>query len=192
MESFWKRQRRLYVKPWLNKFNSWKHVSYNGTRVYFKKHLDGGGNDFGQDVIAFLKLRQIPRQQRIFEWCAGPGFIGFSLLAHGLAETLCLADVNPEAVEACRRTVRENGLDSGSRFIVPIIWPIFQRRKRGTSSSAIRRIWPMTGSATCALMTAVGTFIATFSQESSAFLNRAALLCSKRTTAVPPLKPSGR
>jgi 16S rRNA G966 N2-methylase RsmD len=109
-ETFWKRQRRLYVKPWLNTFNTWKHVSYGGTKVYFKRHLDGGGSDFGQDFIPFLKLRNMPPQRRVFEWCAGPGFIGFSLLANGLAETLCLADVNPEAVEACRRTVRENGL----------------------------------------------------------------------------------
>jgi len=85
-------------------------VSYDGTNVYFKKHLDGGGSDFGQDFIPFLKLRHMPRQRRVFEWCAGPGFIGFSLLAHGLADELCLADVNPEAVEACRRTVQENGL----------------------------------------------------------------------------------
>ena len=110
MEKFWKRQRRLYVKPWLNRFNAWKHVSYDGTNVYFKKHLDGGGSDFGQDFIPFLKLRHMPRQRRVFEWCAGPGFIGFSLLANGLADELCLADVNPEAVEACRRTVQENGL----------------------------------------------------------------------------------
>jgi hypothetical protein len=34
----------------------------------------------------------------------------FSLLGHGLAETLCLADINPEAVEACRRTIASNGL----------------------------------------------------------------------------------
>lgn len=52
----------------------------------------------------------MPQQQRVFEWCAGPGFIGFSLLANGLAETLCLADINIEAVEACRRTIAENGL----------------------------------------------------------------------------------
>ena len=52
-----------------------------------------------------------PGKARAYEWCAGPGFIGFSLLAHGLCETLCLADVNPEAVAACRRTVRENALD---------------------------------------------------------------------------------
>lgn len=110
MENFWKQQRRRYIKPWLNRFDAWKHVTYGNVRVHFKKHLDGGGNDFGQDFIPFLELRNMPRQQRVFEWCAGPGFIGFSMLARGLAETLCLADVNEEAVEACRRTVSENGL----------------------------------------------------------------------------------
>jgi tRNA1(Val) A37 N6-methylase TrmN6 len=110
VESFWKRQRRHYIKPWLKKFEPWKHVSYSGLQVYFKKHLDGGGSDFGQDFIPFLELRKMPRQQRVFEWCSGPGFIGFSLLAHGLAETLSLADVNPEAVEACQRTIAENDL----------------------------------------------------------------------------------
>jgi tRNA1(Val) A37 N6-methylase TrmN6 len=110
VETFWKRQRRRYIKPWLNKFNTWKHVTYGSTRVEFKKHLDGGGNGFGQDFIPFLQLRHMPRQQRIFEWCAGPGFIGFSMLAHDLAETLCLADINAEAVGACRRTIAHNNL----------------------------------------------------------------------------------
>ena len=110
MESFWKRQRRRLVKPALNKLNGWAYARYGDTRVHFKKHLDGGGNTFGQDFIPFLEQRRMPRQRRVFEWCAGPGFIGFSLLASGLAETLCLADVNPEAVEACRRTIAESGL----------------------------------------------------------------------------------
>ncbi|MGZ5855564.1 MAG: methyltransferase [Xanthobacteraceae bacterium] len=47
---------------------------------------------------------------RTFEWCAGPAFIGFSLLGAGLTETLCLGDINPQATEACRRTIRDNGL----------------------------------------------------------------------------------
>ena len=47
-------------------------------------------------------------RRAVYEWCAGPAFIGFSLLGHGLAETLCLADINPEAVEACRRTIADN------------------------------------------------------------------------------------
>ena len=81
-------------------------------RVSYKSHLDGGGSTFGQDFILLLRRRGMPKSQRAFEWCAGPGFIGFSLLAHGLTDTLCLADVNPEAVAACRRTVARNGLEA--------------------------------------------------------------------------------
>jgi methylase of polypeptide subunit release factors len=110
MESSWKRLRRNYIKPLSNRFNRWKSASYGDIRVHFKKHLDGGGRTFGQDLVTFLELHGMPQQQRVFEWCAGPGFIGFSLLARGLAKTLCLADVNPEAVEACRLTIADSGL----------------------------------------------------------------------------------
>lgn len=110
MEGYWKRQRRRYLKPLARRFERWRNVRYGDIRVQYKKHLDGGGRTFGQDLIAFLELRRMPPQRRVFEWCAGPGFIGFSLLARGLAETLCLADVNPAAVEACRRTIAANDL----------------------------------------------------------------------------------
>ena len=52
----------------------------------------------------------MPKQARVFEWCAGPAFIGFSLLGKGQCETLCLADINPTSVAACRRTLADNGL----------------------------------------------------------------------------------
>src|SRR5262245_32670977 len=103
MTSFWKQLRQRYLKPW-------RQVTYAGICVHYKDHLDGGGTWFGQDFIPFLQGRGIPRQSRVFEWCAGPGFIGFSLLGHGLCDTLCLADINKQAVEACRRTIRHNGL----------------------------------------------------------------------------------
>jgi predicted RNA methylase len=113
MESSWKRLRRQYIKPLSNRLNRWKTINYDGgVRVHFKKHLDGGGSSFGQDLITFLELRGMPRQPRVFEWCSGPGFIGFSLLARGLTESLCLADVNPEAIEACRRTIADNNLQT--------------------------------------------------------------------------------
>lgn len=85
------------------------YIDFNGIRVYYTKELDGGGAGFGQDYIQFLRANFQP-QQRIFEWCSGPGFIGFSLLAHGLCNTLCLADINPLAVQACQKTIRENKL----------------------------------------------------------------------------------
>ena len=108
--SFWERLEHGHVKPWLRRFKPYRDVELGGIRVAYKSHLDGGGREFGQDFIPFLRRRGMPRQHRVFEWCAGPGFIGFSLLGHGLAETLCLADVNPAAIDACQRTVRSNDL----------------------------------------------------------------------------------
>ena len=58
----------------------------------------------------YLRNRGMPKQARTFEWCAGPGFIGFRLLGAGLTETLCLADINPQAVAACRRSIKDNAL----------------------------------------------------------------------------------
>jgi len=110
VQKSWERLRQRYIKPIFHKLNPWRQVTYGDVRVHYRQHLDGGGTYFGQDFVPYLELRHMPRQQRVFEWCAGPGFIGFSMLARGLAETLCLADINPEAVEACRRTIADNGL----------------------------------------------------------------------------------
>ena len=101
-----------HLKPLLRRMRPYGEVAYAGVRVSTKPHLDGGGSTFGQEFIPLLRARGMPKVVRAFEWCAGPGFIGFSLLAHGLCETLCLADVNPEAVAACRRTVARNRLEN--------------------------------------------------------------------------------
>ena len=87
------------------------YVEFQGIKVYYTKELDGGGAGFGQDYIDFIR-GNFPPQKRIFEWCSGPGFIGFSLLAHGLCKTLCLADINPLAIQACSKTIRLNNLES--------------------------------------------------------------------------------
>jgi len=107
---------RRRFKSWLRgRFQPWRFALYGGIRVRYKDCLDGGGSSFGQEMILFLRDRGVPRQARVFEWCAGPGFIGFSMLGHGLCETLCLADINPVAVTACRRTIADNGLGGSVR-----------------------------------------------------------------------------
>lgn len=85
-------------------------VRFGNISVAFEPALDGGGSRFGQEFIPVVAGR-LARCQHIFEFCAGPGFIGFSLLAHGLCERLTLADINPDAVAACRRTILLNGLE---------------------------------------------------------------------------------
>ena len=94
---------------------SYETVIYESIVVCFAPELVGGGEQYGQDYLTQV-ARHIGPVDRLFEWCAGPGFIGFSLLAHGLCRSLCLADINPTAVAACQETVHRNGL--GERVTV--------------------------------------------------------------------------
>ena len=107
---FLKRLENDYIRPALRRLRPSRHVRYAGIGISYREELDGGGTEFGQDFISFFTARGMPKQTRIFEWCSGPGFIGFSLLGHGFCESLCLADINPEAVASCKRTVEVNGL----------------------------------------------------------------------------------
>ena len=86
-----------------------KTIKYGDIVVYYNEPLHGGGMTFGQEFISAVK-NKVGHCQHIFEFCAGPAFIGFSLLAEGLCDKLTVADVNPEAVKACGITVKENGL----------------------------------------------------------------------------------
>jgi len=82
---------------------------FGGLEVAWTPDLDGGGRAFGQDYIPLVQ-HLFGRVRTVAEFCAGPGFIGFSLLAHGCCERLVLVDVNPRALDAVRETVRRNGL----------------------------------------------------------------------------------
>jgi methylase of polypeptide subunit release factors len=74
--------------------------------VFYRPRLDGGGTFAAGWFLDFFRARYPTRRfKRAFEWCAGPGFIGFSLLEAGICDHLVLADVNSDAVDCVRRTV---------------------------------------------------------------------------------------
>lgn len=89
---------------------SYFKVKYGDISVSYLPVLDGGGMTFGQDYLQVIR-EKTGKVGHLFEFCAGPGFIGLSLLAHGLCDKLTLADVNPEAVKAVRATIAENRLE---------------------------------------------------------------------------------
>jgi SAM-dependent methyltransferase len=89
---------------------SYYHVNYKALRVSYLPELEGGGMTFGQQYLQVVRERLGP-VDHVFEFCAGPGFIGFSLLAHSLCKKLTLADINPAAVAACCATIRDNHLE---------------------------------------------------------------------------------
>ena len=82
--------------------------------VYHNPLLDGGGTWLAEPFVQLLR-RERRSLGTVFEFCAGPGFIAFALLADGLAHAAVLADVNPIAVECARKTVRENQLSDRVR-----------------------------------------------------------------------------
>lgn len=87
-----------------------KRVKYGNIDVFFLPYLEGGGRNFGQEFIRVVK-EKIGPVDHVFEYCAGPGFIGFSLLGHKLCRKLTLADINPDAVLCCQKTVKNNRLE---------------------------------------------------------------------------------
>lgn len=90
--------------------NKIQKTDYNDIKVYWTYELDGGGSTFGNMFVPLFHILNIPPCERLFEWCSGPGFIGFSLLSYGFCKTLCLADINPKAVKICEYTVKQNNL----------------------------------------------------------------------------------
>ncbi|MDP1853443.1 MAG: class I SAM-dependent methyltransferase [Candidatus Omnitrophota bacterium] len=87
-----------------------KKVRYKNITVSFLPYLEGGGRNFGQEFIRMVRDR-FGKVDHVFEYCAGPGFIGFSMLAHGLCNRLTVADVNPDAVECCKKTIKDNKIE---------------------------------------------------------------------------------
>jgi methylase of polypeptide subunit release factors len=100
------------VVPWLLARPDSESIvtSYAGIAVFDRPELHKGGLSFGQDFPRVLNELGVRRVSRLFEYCAGPGYIGYSLLAAGWCESLVLSDLNPDAVAAARRTASHNRL----------------------------------------------------------------------------------
>lgn len=84
----------------------------NGIQVHYDSWMDGGGTWFGQEYVDIIRDRYPNRQfQRCYEWCSGPGYIGFSILGAKLAHGLTLSDRYESAItDAVSATVQHNQL----------------------------------------------------------------------------------
>lgn len=101
----------LAVKLW-EPISGDYEITYPDLKVFFTSDIDGGGRIMGPLFPERLKEVFPGRKfKRCFEWCAGPGFIGYTLLKAGICDELVLADVNPKSVAFSRYTARFNGLE---------------------------------------------------------------------------------
>ncbi len=92
--------------------NDYEIWNYNGLEVYYLPDLNGAGTDLALPFVSYVRenVEKNKPVSKLFEWCAGPGFIGFALLAENMTEKLCLADINPDAIECIQKTISENNL----------------------------------------------------------------------------------
>ena len=56
---------------------------YRDLRVCYRPELDGGGTALARAFVEFVARRATRTYAIAYEWCAGPAFIGFALLAEG-------------------------------------------------------------------------------------------------------------
>ncbi len=83
---------------------------YRDVWVHYAPELQGGGPALARPFLAYLRHAGRPQYGRCFEWCAGPGFIGITLLRAGLVSELVLADKNPAVEPWVEKTREANGL----------------------------------------------------------------------------------
>lgn len=85
--------------------------------IRYTQDLDGGGSKLWQNYVIFVR-EYIGPVRSVLEWCAGPGFFGFSLLAHHLCQSVHFTDINPYAIKACCTTAQRNHLEDKVSFSV--------------------------------------------------------------------------
>jgi len=84
------------------------HNSYD---VFYWRALSGGGTKFISEYPAIINDLYPNRIfNTCFEWCSGPGFIGYSILDYGLCENLVLLDLDQPAIVMANKTAKHNNI----------------------------------------------------------------------------------
>lgn len=73
--------------------------------VFYSPECDGGGTTYSQDYVNVIRQRYPNRQFiKCYEWCSGPGFIGYSILDNDICKSLCLTDIYDPALSWAEET----------------------------------------------------------------------------------------
>ena len=98
-----------------------KYVTANDIDIFYNIEQDGGGSIWAADVVSLVQQLYPNRKfHNVFEWCSGPGFIVFSLLANSLCSNLFLVDIYQPALDHCTLT-KQNLNNKYQENIVEII-----------------------------------------------------------------------
>lgn len=77
--------------------------------VFYENALNGGGMKQAGYYLDIIKSKYKNRIfKKCYEWCSGPGFIGFSLLGHGLCKSVCFSDIYSPAIDCVKDSIAYN------------------------------------------------------------------------------------
>lgn len=81
----------------------------NELDVYYTNETNGGGNAFAEDYCNAINGLYPDRTfENALEWCSGPGFIGYAILATGLCKRITLNDLHQPALDMAEITKLKN------------------------------------------------------------------------------------
>lgn len=86
-------------------------VDWWGINLCYSDTNNGGGLFFASDFVNTAKKLWGNRAfNHVFEWCSGPGFLGYALLANNMCNRLTLSDINDSALDEAKHTADTNNL----------------------------------------------------------------------------------
>jgi methylase of polypeptide subunit release factors len=92
----------------------------NRYKIFWRHELNGGGMQFGPEYPSLIQTLYPNRKFNVcYEWCSGPGFIGFNILDHGLCDSLLLTDICDPAIEIAKYSAGYNNIqDKVSAYLM--------------------------------------------------------------------------
>lgn len=107
----------------LSKYNELTTINCYGIEAVYSIANDGSGAWFKDGFIRTLKdLFPNKKFNKCFEWCSGPGFIGYSILGSGITDKLVLGDVHEPALLEAKITAKNNNIEDKVSFYLSNNW----------------------------------------------------------------------
>jgi len=87
----------------------------NDINIYWTIPTNGGGTAFLKDYFDYFKTYHPNKTfNNALEWCAGPGFIGFGVLACDICNHITLLEKFDQACELMYKTIKNGNLDNAT------------------------------------------------------------------------------
>mgnify|MGYP001161047278 FL=1 len=78
-----------------------------GSDIFYTPETNGGGDHFFPEYLD-LVIQYYGRVHHIMEWCSGPGFIGYGMMACNICDRLTLLDRFEPAITVAKKTAENS------------------------------------------------------------------------------------